>query len=74
MTIIGVQSSINLFNAYLQISAPNNAPDGVSVAAINQTCVNVAWTVAPSEDNGPITKYEVSQLGLRNTLCKVTSS
>ena len=44
---------------FLFLLAPNEAPSGITVAASNQTCVNVMWSGAPSTENGEITKYEV---------------
>ena len=43
-------------------SAPTQQPRGVSIPTVNQTCVEVKWTGAPNNGNGPITKYEVSYI------------
>ena len=50
------ECSYLFFSIYL---APKQAPSGVTIPTVNETCVEVRWSGAPSDATGPITKYKV---------------
>ena len=52
------ECSYLFFSIYL---APKQAPSGVTIPTVNETCVEVRWSRAPSDATGPITKYKVRQ-------------
>ena len=58
--LLALMMTISFITPFV-VLAPADAPTGISLAALNQSCVYFGWSAGPERTNGPITKYEVNE-------------